>query len=138
MLSKLCPKCKRVISQALMYCEDCAEIVDKKRKEFAKEYKKQYGKEYNKKYNLKRDGKYVSFYNSREWIALRAIKLMHTDYLCEECKGKGLITLGAEVHHIKPIQTDEGWDERLEYNNLQLLCISCHNHKHNRFMGGTN
>ena len=41
--------------------------------------------------------------------------------------------MATEVHHIKPIQTDEGWERRLDYDNTKSVCIECHNYYHNRF-----
>ena len=38
--------------------------------------------------------------------------------------------LATEVHHIKPIQTRDGWDKRLEWENLEAVCTSCHNGRH--------
>ena len=38
-----------------------------------------------------------------------------------------------QVHHKQAIQTPQGWDRRLDYNNLELLCTQCHNDRHNRF-----
>lgn len=48
-------------------------------------------------------------------------------YKCSLCGG-----LAVEVHHVKPIQSDAGWVERLEWSNLEALCIGCHNKRHNR------
>lgn len=50
-------------------------------------------------------------------------------YRCEECGA-----IASEVHHIVPIQTDEGWERRLDYNNLECVCVYCHNKKHGRFI----
>ena len=85
-------------------------------------------RESNKKYNQSRDPKYTRFYNSIEWRTLSAKYMQDKGYRCESCK-----KIGNEVHHIKPIQTPEGWDQRLDYENLELLCTSCHNERHNRF-----
>lgn len=74
--------------------------------------------------------KYASFYNSKEWIALRNQKFYEADGLCEICKKNGIIKQGKEVHHIEPIE--QNWDKRLDYNNLILLCTDCHNSQHER------
>lgn len=71
--------------------------------------------------------KYHQFYNSREWKELSKIKKAKEDYLCEECRKKGKIVAGKEVHHIVPIA--KNWDLRLDYKNLQLLCSECHRKK---------
>ena len=59
------------------------------------------------------------------WRKVRLVKLAE-DPLCEQCKRKGLLKLAEEVDHIIPI-ADGG--ERLELNNLQSLCKSCHSRK---------
>ncbi|NPV52640.1 MAG: HNH endonuclease [Firmicutes bacterium] len=65
-----------------------------------------------------------AFYTSERWRRLRKWKLMQNP-LCEECGALAQI-----VDHIKPIK--EGGDPML-IDNLQSLCIACHNRKH---MGG--
>ncbi|MBQ9991935.1 MAG: HNH endonuclease [Firmicutes bacterium] len=34
--------------------------------------------------------------------------------------------MAVEVHHTKPIQTEESWDKRLDWDNLEAVCTSCH------------
>lgn len=74
--------------------------------------------------------KYKSFYNSKEWKRLRAMKFVQADGLCEICKMKGKINQGIDVHHIIPIEKD--WNKRFDYDNLILLCKECHNEMHDR------
>lgn len=116
----MCRKCKKIIIHPAVYCDDCL----KKVSEEQQDNKRKNDKEYNKK----REPKYKTFYNSKEWTTLKEKKLQDTQYRCERC-GK----LAEEVHHIKPIQTPEGWVLRLEYTNLESLCIMCHNYRHKRF-----
>lgn len=120
MIMKLCRRCKKPIMHPLSYCPKCQEIYNKNQLELQRKR--------DKKYNEKRDPKYKRFYNSKEWIILKEKKLQDTQYTCERCK-----KLAVEVHHIKPIQTDDGWEERLNYFNLESLCIDCHNYRHKRF-----
>jgi predicted HNH restriction endonuclease len=47
-----------------------------------------------------------------------------------EARLKGCQILAVEVHHIKPIQIQEGWDLRLDWENLEAVCTSCHNGRH--------
>lgn len=125
MLTKLCARCKATIQYPKTYCEACKEIIDKEKEEANKKY----SKDANKKYNRKRDPKYIKFYNSPEWKLKLAPKYMaDKGYRCEDCGA-----IASEVHHIKPIQTDEGWERRLDYFNLKALCLECHNKEHNRF-----
>lgn len=74
--------------------------------------------------------RFSSFYNSCAWKKLRTQKFFDANGLCEECLKKGIIEAGVEVHHKKPIETC--WEKRLDYDNLILLCPSCHAHAHER------
>ena len=78
---------------------------------------------------IKRTNEYRKLINSQKWAKLRAKKLQ-SDPICERCKLSGIITPGAEIHHITPIDTGATPAEkiRLAYNpyNLQTLCHSCH------------
>ena len=74
--------------------------------------------------------RYQKFYNSPEWKALRNYKFGMADGLCENCKKKGIVRAGREVHHIIPIEED--YSKRLDVDNLILLCPSCHQEAHNR------
>lgn len=121
---KECRKCKKPIIYPNTYCNECKEVIDKEREEA----KERYSKEANRNYNKKRDPKYIRFYNDSDWKILSRKYMQDKKYRCEEC-GK----IASEVHHIKAIQTDEGWTQRLDYNNLQALCLECHNNKHKRF-----
>lgn len=124
MLFKNCKKCGRVIPYPLSYCSDCQIIVDQQREEYRARYKQRGDAEYNKR----RDPKYIRFYNSQGWRSLRVAYIQGKGYRCESCGG-----LAVEVHHKKPIQTEEGWNLRLDINNLEALCTKCHNERHNRF-----
>ena len=120
---KPCPRCKNLIPAGLQYCSSCAPVVEAKRQEY---------REHNraikdKQYNRRRDPKYLQFYRSKEWRISSKAKMMEAEYKCELCGA-----LAVEVHHKKPIQTSEGWNERLEWDNLQALCVGCHNKQHNR------
>lgn len=120
MLMRLCAKCKIPIKNPASYCEKCLPVIIKQRE--------QYKLDSNKRYNKQRDPKYKEFYNSKEWKILKEKKLQDEQYQCERCH-----KLAVEVHHIKPIQTEEGWQLRLNYNNLESLCVDCHNFRHKRF-----
>lgn len=121
-----CPRCKRLIPVGMVYCPACKPIADAQAAEAIarrQEYKR---KKYNKDYNQRRDPKYLAFYRSKEWRLLSRTKLQDCGYKCEAkldgCKG-----MAVEVHHVKPIKTDEGWDLRLDWDNLMGVCIACHN-----------
>ena len=126
---KFCPRCRAMISADKPYCNKCQPIVDAKRKEAIEAYKKKADKRYDKK----RDPKYRQFYTSHEWRALSRYMIVHAEYQCEDCRKDGRVTVATEVHHIKPIQTPEGWQQRLDQGNLVVLCPICHNNRHKRF-----
>jgi len=82
---------------------------------------------------MKKDKKYIekygSFYHSKDWRNCRRIKMANNP-LCEECLKKGKLVEAEEVHHIIPIDTKQGWELRLNLDNLESLCTECHNEKH--------
>lgn len=61
---------------------------------------------------------------------MRAKKFRLENGLCEQCRAKGIVKAGTEVHHIVPIDAD--WGRRLDFDNLILLCRDCHDSKHGR------
>lgn len=124
MLLKSCNRCGNLIPYGSTYCSECAPIVEAEREARRLEAKR----ESDKRYNKTRDPKYTRFYNGMEWRTLSARYTQDRGYRCEKCRG-----VGTEVHHIKPIQTPDGWELRLDYSNLELLCIKCHNDRHDRF-----
>lgn len=131
MLMKPCPRCKRLIPHGQTYCDACAPIAKAQAAE-ARERKAEYRKKkYNAKYNSRRDPKYLTFYRSKEWRITSRAYLQAAGYKCEAGL-EGCQHIAAEVHHKQAIQTDEGWDRRLEWDNLEALCTSCHNRRHMR------
>lgn len=74
------------------------------------------------------------FYNSTAWRRLAKQVERESKGLCEECKRNGRITdaTGRKgvTDHI--IRVNDRWDLRLQRNNLQRLCNSCHNKKSGR------
>lgn len=67
-----------------------------------------------------------SFYNSKEWAAVRSAVLMRDRYLCR-C-GKP----ATEVHHIVHLTPDNANDPSVSMNmaNLVSLCRDCHFEEH--------
>ena len=127
---KPCPRCKTLIPQGSYYCKDCKPIADAE-KEAAQARKAELRrKRYNKAYNQKRsqdDPKYRAFRNSKAWKMTSKGKLASIGYRCEARVSPDCTGIACEVHHIKPIRTPEGWDKRLEWENLMGVCIQCHN-----------
>ena len=71
---------------------------------------------------------YNQFYHSKEWKKLRRKALERDNYLCIECKKKGIITPANTVHHIKPLRIDDS--RALQLSNLETVCGACHNKLH--------
>jgi 5-methylcytosine-specific restriction protein A len=72
-----------------------------------------------------------AFYRSAVWKRTSTSKLASVAYRCE-ARLAGCTELATETHHIKPIQTPEGWALRLDWDNLEAVCVHCHNWRHNR------
>jgi 5-methylcytosine-specific restriction endonuclease McrA len=125
MTLKPCPRCKKLIPAGLSYCETCKPIAEKARAE-ALEHN---AAKRMQQYNRRRDPKYLTFYRSKAWKVTSRRKLETVGYKCE-AKLQGCTGLAVETHHIKPIQTPEGWDLRLDWENLEAVCTSCHNGRH--------
>lgn len=125
MLLKSCNRCGNLIPYGPSYCSTCKPIVEAEREARRIESKRASDKRYNKR----RDPKYLRFYNSLDWRTLSAKYMQDKGYRCEKCKA-----MATQVHHVKAIQTEQGWEQRLDYDNLELLCTSCHNKEHDRFV----
>lgn len=125
MLLKECKRCGNLIPYGKVHCPTCAPIVAEEREARRAEAIK----DSNRRYNKNRDPKYVRFYNSVEWRTLSAKRLQDDGYRCVKCK-----KIATEVDHIIAIQTPEGWERRLDYDNTRSLCKECHNIKHKRFI----
>lgn len=122
---KPCPRCKSMMIYGPAYCATCAPAVRAEREAI----REQNAQKRAAMYNRRRDPKYLAFYKSKDWKAQSRARLQYAGYRCEAhlagCQG-----LAVEVHHRKPIQTPEGWDKRLEWDNLEAVCTSCHNGRH--------
>ena len=126
---KACPRCGKLIQHGVPYCEICAPIAEAERQAKQARRAEYLAKKYNRTYNAKRakdDPKYRQFRNSKDWRALSRAKLQACGYKCE-ARLDGCHRIACEVHHIKPIKTQEGWDKRFDWDNLMGVCIACHN-----------
>lgn len=74
------------------------------------------------------------FYGSRAWKNCRREYKKSVGGLCERCKAKGLIEPGYIVHHKQYVNAHNISDPNvlLSFDNLELLCMDCHNKEHNR------
>lgn len=123
-LLKSCNRCGDLIPYGSAYCSKCTPIVEAEREARIQEAKRKS----NRIYNANRDPKYTRFYNSIEWRTLSAKRLQDDGYRCAWCK-----RIATEVDHIIEIQTPEGWERRLDYDNTRSLCHTCHDKRHGRF-----
>ena len=125
MIVKPCPRCKRMMPYGKAYCEDCTPIAQAE----LEAIKERNAKKKAQQYNSRRNPQYLTFYRSKDWKRQSRAKLESVGYKCE-ARLSGCQTYAVEVHHIKPIQTQEGWDQRLEWDNLEAVCTACHNGRH--------
>ena len=124
LVMKMCARCGRIISYGSSYCKDCIPIMEQYRQQKIKQYKKNN----NKKYNKKRNPKHTAFYKSKQWRDLSRSALIRDNYRCVRCSA-----IATEVHHIVPIQSENGWEQRFDFDNVISLCTLCHNKEHKRF-----
>lgn len=75
-----------------------------------------------------------AFYKSAAWQHCRAAYISYRGGLCERCMANGHATPGYIVHHKEYIQMDNMNDPEilLSFQNLELLCLDCHNKEHFR------
>lgn len=73
------------------------------------------------------DNRFNSCYHSTAWKKARSTVKIRDNGLCKEYMNDKRITIGAIVDLIILIRED--WDKRLDLDNLQLLCLACHNKK---------
>ena len=68
-----------------------------------------------------------AFYADTRWHKLSEQVKLRDDYMCQECLRNGFYTVGNVSDHIIEVRDD--WDRRWDINNLQTLCVKCHNKK---------
>ena len=110
-----CPKCGELIPVGVSLCAACREMTDEKADRARSA----------KKYNAQRDEERKRFYHSAAWLRTRRAKL-NAAPMCE-AKLPGCQHIACEVHHVKPLRTDEGWQRRLDWGGLMSVCTKCHN-----------
>ena len=73
-----------------------------------------------------------AFYSSKIWERCRQAYISQVRGLCEECLKNGKITPGEHVHHKIPLtpETVDDPELALNFDNLELLCQTCHNKEH--------
>lgn len=75
----------------------------------------------------------IKFYNSKAWQQCREAYKQSANGLCERCLKAGKYVLGNEVHHKIYLSPDNinNPDITLNWENLELLCATCHSKEHN-------
>jgi 5-methylcytosine-specific restriction enzyme A len=85
-----------------------------------------------------------NFYDSIEWKKVRIKIKMRDNFECQECMRQGRVTIDKNefsenakrkkiqlvVHHIKELEYHP--DLALEEENLETICVDCHNKEHGR------
>lgn len=66
------------------------------------------------------------FYHSKDWKELRLYKLSIEPF-CKKCEINGKLVPATVVDHIIDMNIDP--EKCLDINNLQSLCVNCHNRK---------
>ena len=76
--------------------------------------------------------KVEEFYHSSNWKRCRAAFKAYKHYTCEICGGPGWL-----VHHKTPLTefNVDNPDISLNFDNLQLVCLSCHDKLHHFIKG---
>lgn len=113
-IKKRCAKagCRAIIPVTETYCD---------------KHKRQVSKEYDKRRWLL-DERIMAFYHSKEWKETRKLVLIRDHGLCQICLRNGHIKKGNIVHHI--VEVRQNFDKRLDMNNLETICQSCHTKLH--------
>lgn len=90
---------------------------------YCSEHKQYINKQYDRvRASTERGQEHIRLYNSSAWKNLRYQTLLDSGFLCKRCNHEA--TIG---DHIIPVSVR--WDLRLDANNIQPLCFSCHNIK---------
>lgn len=96
---------------------------------FCEKHERKRNSDYDRyEYRKKIGGKYFKFYKTTQWRKL-STSFRLKNPVCKGCLTKNVIRKADVVDHIQPIRTPEGWRNRLNEDNLQSLCHSCHHVK---------
>ncbi|MGM0259381.1 HNH endonuclease [Enterococcus sp. AZ102] len=115
----------------------CRELVDYD-KGYCDKHLAERDKEYNKykrgndsivRANGKTDKEIYDFYQSREWKRVRGYVLMRDNWVCQSCLRKGRVHKANLVDHIVELRSPQGWEKRLDVDNLEAMNRGCHNEK---------
>ena len=74
------------------------------------------------------------FYNTYKWRKVRAKYLETVHGICELCNKPA-----TQVHHKDPLKDEDyyvNYAKCYGFDNLQALCLDCHNHMEGHFLHG--
>ena len=82
-----------------------------------------------------------AFYNSRRWRKNAKAFAESKCWICSRCHNRSMTGSGTPrmiVHHKTPLTPENIHDDSIAYgwDNLELLCIDCHNAVHAEGKGG--
>lgn len=84
--------------------------------------------------NKGRHKELLRFYNSKAWKTTRELYKLEVNGICERCikASPPKVVPGMIVHHKIYLnkQNVNDIDITLNFNNLELLCLDCHNKEH--------
>lgn len=69
-----------------------------------------------------------AFYKTEGWRLAREAVLARDNFLCQRCKGQGIMTPANIVHHIERLEDVP--EKGLDVDNLMSVCGKCHNILH--------
>lgn len=92
------------------------------------DFDKRYCDQHKSNYQWRKsyEGKYLKFYQSKEW-KIQSKQFLIENPLCIECKKVGIVHKAEVVDHKVPLK--QNWDKRLDWSNWQGLCHPHHNAK---------
>jgi 5-methylcytosine-specific restriction endonuclease McrA len=127
MIIKKCARCGKLMPYGGRWCEVCKPIAEAEQEQRRQERQKERQRIADQK---RKDDPVTRFYRSKEWITLSKAYLQSVRWRCERC-GR----VAECVHHKHYIRSPGGWEKRLEWENLEGLCSSCHAAEHSRSPG---
>jgi hypothetical protein len=76
-----------------------------------------------------------SFYSSRQWVNLRLLLIIQRGPICERCGKLISNPLDLIAHHKHELTIANVNDASISLNpdNIELICLDCHNIQHKRF-----
>ena len=66
---------------------------------------------------------------TKQWKKTRDY-FLNINPFCVECEKEGRLVPAQIVHHTLNINTELGWEQRLNPDYLEGMCISCHSKHH--------